>query len=910
MISTDAGGEGLNLQFCHVVVNFDMPWNPMRVEQRIGRVDRIGQPHIVRAINFVLEDTVEHRVREVLETKLAVIAEEFGVDKAADVMDSVAAEPLFDELFVEGLQDPEAIETKCDAVISQLRSTFAESRKQSELLSDGHELKADDARKWRDHPARFWLERAVINGLPARGGAAVKEGNAWRVCWVDGSEPTQVCFDARAAEERPEIEWVTLEDPRARAVISELPRCVEGQPLPAVTIKGLPESVEGVWSLWEISLSAEDFSRRRFLTVFVTDDLRTFMPTAKRIWDLLLTEQPDLASEACIDSTGRWFHISRDAARAQGERLFSELVEERRGRISEERERERHAYEARNQAIGRIGLPAVREHRRKQLLAEHEARLNLISAAEACAPDLNAVLMLRIGRQKAAQGRAAGSTEYSRSSRRISPASGSRLTQTNVLLDERVLSSLRERGFELLPFEDSVSFRTEYEERYRAAWDRGAAGPSRALILHLRATEVDNLPWDYLRASRRTSLSLANLFPKLSYNVVRQIGSEHYEALFEAQKQHNTQSLGDGATEDFILTHIFGISPYLISRPEDLWRELLRLHYRGDGLPPVLASHVATVLETKVAFRTLPIGDLFSSKSLVLRVVQSAWDRFLALKGVKGSRAADANLPEEIPDAAIPFEHPDVRVIVDSMFLDGTLQPLEAQERPNDVPDWMRVGIVEDPEALEKLVIEGARRLAAELPSIEASFRDWLQLSRRLGELIFRFHGIKPDHVDTIGTQVVAVQIAADEQLRAWVTRHYADLMSLPAAKSPVMVHQVPRYLSLRHDPRQTRVALLVFDGMGMDQWIQIREGVAQRAPDLSFEESACFAWLPTLTSVSRQALFSGLRPREFAKSIDTTSQEPTLWSRYWQDHGLRANEVLYRKAINLISAVGSDRRS
>jgi SNF2 family DNA or RNA helicase len=129
LVSTDAGGEGLNLQFCHIIVNFDMPWNPMRVEQRIGRVDRIGQPHIVRAINFVLEDTVEHRVREVLEAKLAVIAEEFGVDKVADVMDSVESEPLFDELFVQGLQNPASIETECDAVLTQLRSTLAESRK-------------------------------------------------------------------------------------------------------------------------------------------------------------------------------------------------------------------------------------------------------------------------------------------------------------------------------------------------------------------------------------------------------------------------------------------------------------------------------------------------------------------------------------------------------------------------------------------------------------------------------------------------------------------------------------------------------------------------------------------------------------------------------------------------------------
>ena len=188
MISTDAGGEGLNLQFCHVIVNFDMPWNPMRVEQRIGRVDRIGQPHVVRAFNFVLDGTVEYRVRQVLEAKLEVIAKEFGVDKASDVMDSVEAEPLFDELFIQGLQNPDAIEKDCDAVVTQLRSTLAESQKSSDLITDAQKLDADDARKWRDHPAQFWLERAITTGLPARGGAAVKDGEAWRVRWVDGTE--------------------------------------------------------------------------------------------------------------------------------------------------------------------------------------------------------------------------------------------------------------------------------------------------------------------------------------------------------------------------------------------------------------------------------------------------------------------------------------------------------------------------------------------------------------------------------------------------------------------------------------------------------------------------------------------------------------------------------------------------
>ena len=68
----------------------------------------------------------------------------------------------------------------------------------------------------------------------------------------------------------------------------------------------------------------------------------------------------------------------------------------------------------------------------------------------------------------------------------------------DVLLDEQVLSGLRARGFELMPFEDSVTFRAEYEERYRSAWDRGEPGPAKALVLHLRSNDIGDLPWDYL----------------------------------------------------------------------------------------------------------------------------------------------------------------------------------------------------------------------------------------------------------------------------------------------------------------------------------------------------------------------------------------------------------------------------
>lgn len=78
LLSTEAGGEGRNFQFCHLLVNYDLPWNPMRVEQRIGRVDRIGQTDTVQVFNFWVRGTVEERVLNVLERRINIFEETVG----------------------------------------------------------------------------------------------------------------------------------------------------------------------------------------------------------------------------------------------------------------------------------------------------------------------------------------------------------------------------------------------------------------------------------------------------------------------------------------------------------------------------------------------------------------------------------------------------------------------------------------------------------------------------------------------------------------------------------------------------------------------------------------------------------------------------------------------------------------
>ncbi|WLR43909.1 SNF2-related protein [Bacillus carboniphilus] len=70
LIATEAGGEGINLQFCHHIINYDLPWNPMRVEQRIGRIHRFGQEHDVHIYNMATKNTIEEHILTLLYEKI------------------------------------------------------------------------------------------------------------------------------------------------------------------------------------------------------------------------------------------------------------------------------------------------------------------------------------------------------------------------------------------------------------------------------------------------------------------------------------------------------------------------------------------------------------------------------------------------------------------------------------------------------------------------------------------------------------------------------------------------------------------------------------------------------------------------------------------------------------------------
>ena len=110
MVSTEAGGEGINLQFCWLMVNYDIPWNPNRLEQRMGRIHRYGQQYEVHIYNLVAVDTKEGRVLETLFDKLETIRQQLGSDKVFDVVGDVVPGRMLQDLIIEAITNKRSME--------------------------------------------------------------------------------------------------------------------------------------------------------------------------------------------------------------------------------------------------------------------------------------------------------------------------------------------------------------------------------------------------------------------------------------------------------------------------------------------------------------------------------------------------------------------------------------------------------------------------------------------------------------------------------------------------------------------------------------------------------------------------------------------------------------------------------
>lgn len=406
LVSTDAGGEGLNLQFAHVIINYDIPWNPMRLEQRIGRVDRIGQPKTVQAINFVFEDSVEFRVREVLEQKLSVIFDEFGIDKTGDVLDSAQAGELFEDVFASAILNPDGIETSVDHTVARIRDEIQQVRESSAIYGISEEPDVQTAERLRSHPLPHWVERMTVGYLNSHGGAAGRKRSWWDLTWPDGQEHRKAVFNAREANRLTDATLLNLENSRVRGLALNLPQIAAGQPFPCVTVSGLPASISGLWGLFEIRLQAGmhqktqllriPMVRRGYVSVFLSEEGKLFLPTARHIWDALQTAEAEVQATLGQEESITAHERLQIAAEQAGQELFDALQQAHLASVTREEERGIVSFASRRKAIERVGLPEVRQFRLSRCDADEFEWRHELQSARQIVPEIRPLLMLRI----------------------------------------------------------------------------------------------------------------------------------------------------------------------------------------------------------------------------------------------------------------------------------------------------------------------------------------------------------------------------------------------------------------------------------------------------------------------------------------------------------------------------------
>jgi hypothetical protein len=466
-----------------------------------------------------------------------------------------------------------------------------------------------------------------------------------------------------------------------------------------------------------------------------------------------------------------------------------------------------------------------------------------------------------------------------------------------LLLEEGILEGIRKRGFELIPFEDHVAFRYAYESKFRSHWDRGEE-TDLVVVLRSPSQELDALPYDLLQAGRKLSFNLGDLFPNLSYPVITSLDRADLDALYEAQEKYAPGRLGDNATKEFILRHVFEIAPELIKQPSDLLRVLLRRHYRGQRIPAVLDERFIHLLKESGSFEDWPLESIIPDRHAFFAFLQERWPAFLDRMAIQGGDVIREERPKYVYEFSgpedLPFDHDDVRVYIDNLFIEGMLQPVMHDHAELLSKTWAGIGVAVSPGENRRRRIEGLLdSVEKTIPATGARYGEWLQFAYRWAELIALELDSDGTLLDEFRERLDAMKSRIDSALTAWVLERYAGLASLPPAP-PVMLHHIARFLARDiGGDRRTRVAFLLVDGLSLDQWIALREVLKSQDPRLLFRENAVFAWIPTVTSVSRQAAFAGRPPLYFPSSIHTTDKEQALWSQFWADEGVQQRRVL-----------------
>ncbi|WP_223382965.1 DEAD/DEAH box helicase [Faecalibacterium prausnitzii] len=362
-ISTDAGGEGLNLQFANIIINYDLPWNPMKIEQRCGRVDRIGQQRDVHIYNFIVGETVENRVREVLEEKLSVILKEMGIDKYSDVLDSEVAECDFTDVYMRSIGHTSQVEKNLYPVEEEMKQQLTNAQKYKDVIREEKDLT-----KLVGTESNFDVDSALRTML------------TYYECW-QGHDPRLIDRISIADEEITQHLKTELVQDRTA-------------PLMSIQIDNFPNE-DGYFMLWELSISEKE-SGKRILPIFVNSAMILRPMAGKRIMDVFLDGNSKLRVSSAPNVDAEIYSKLEKSCMDFAYDTFVELKEKQMQQNEESFKKYMYALELRQEAAEHIGIENIRRSRLQKLQKEKANIEAQHRKGSQVYPDFRLIMMARL----------------------------------------------------------------------------------------------------------------------------------------------------------------------------------------------------------------------------------------------------------------------------------------------------------------------------------------------------------------------------------------------------------------------------------------------------------------------------------------------------------------------------------
>jgi len=394
LIATDAAGESLNMQFCHIVFNYDLPWNPMMIEQRIGRVDRIGQKYPVQAHNMLTNNSVDLRVYEVIEEKLNNILEQLGIDKTSDVLDSTIDMKKVNKLHLQSLLDPERFEFAGERWLHDIKSKLRQYKSTEGILPQvaESEIEYKKAAEVKHSPLPFWLETLVQQYIMVHHGTLTKNLLGYADIKVQG-ESRKITFDAEVSLGNPGVEHITLQHDWIRKLINDLSEFDLSNSIPVIK-SSTGEETPGYWSLWQISARNNLESKIQYQCYFLADNGKQYSAYAHDIWNRLING----SGKFSIDGSQE-INESELFQKEMNQSLFlsfQNLEADVMIRINTKKENRLNSYTFQKSRIERIGIENIRQAKLQRLEKEHKAWMKEFESGSKIIPGIKQLLMIRI----------------------------------------------------------------------------------------------------------------------------------------------------------------------------------------------------------------------------------------------------------------------------------------------------------------------------------------------------------------------------------------------------------------------------------------------------------------------------------------------------------------------------------